>query len=230
MEALIPTTALLWMILSLIVDISVYRNTANQLYRFVPACMKVGIILMLILLNWLLPAPPVIEDGNSLLLVLAIITAMGIPIDVAVWFFCDGYPSKRKTRIFVGGIAVFIVVGFICGFLADGNHYRKTSTGSYHHYTFTAYSGKMTEDLRLSEPEPECRFIIDAEEGVLELLVTDEDGRVLYSGTPDNHSEFSVNGSGTIMFTITTHNFTGRLNADRIQPEIIAPKETEGNP
>ena len=226
MEALIPT-ALLWMALSLIVDISVYRNTANQLYRFVPTFVKVGIILMLILLNWLLSAPPVIEDGDSLLLILAIITAMGIPIDVAIWFFCDGYPSKRKTRIFVGGIAVFIVVGFICGFLTDGNHYRKTSTGRYHHYTFTKYSDKMTETLRLNETESECHFSIEAEEGVLELLVTDEDGRILHSGTYDVPAEFSVNAEGTIMIDITAQDFTGKLDADRIRTEIGESTETE---
>ena len=85
----------------------------------------------------------------------------------------------------------------------------------------------MTETLRLNETESECRFSIEAEEGVLELLVTDEDGRVLHSGTYDVPAEFSVNAEGTIMIDITAQDFTGKLDADRIRPEIGESTETE---
>ena len=229
METLLPLAAFLWMVLSLIVDISVYKNNEIQLIRFIPAFLKIGITVILIMLNWLLPSPPVVEDGQPLFLILAILIAMGIVIDVLVWFFCEGYPTRQKCLIFCIGIAVFMVICFICS-SAEGNYYRKTSTGRYHHYTFTKYSDKMTETLRLNETESECRFSIEAEEGVLELLVTDEDGRVLHSGTYDVPAEFSVNAEGTIMIDITAQDFTGKLDADRIRTEIGESTETEETP
>ena len=59
METLLPLAAFLWMVLSLIVDISVYKNNEIQIIRFIPAFLKIGITVILIMLNWLLPSPPV---------------------------------------------------------------------------------------------------------------------------------------------------------------------------
>ena len=226
METLLPSAAFLWMVLSLIVDISVYKNNEIQFVRLLPAFLKTGIAVIMIMLNWLLPSPPVVEDGEPLFLILAILIAMGIVIDVLVWFLCEGRPSRQKTLIFCSGIAVFMVICMI-GIFTEGNYYRKTSTGGYHHYTFTGCSDQMKETLRLNGTESECRFSIEAEEGVLELLVTDEDGRVLHSGTYDVPAEFSVNAEGTIMIDITVQDFTGKLDADRIRPEISESTETE---
>lgn len=217
MHPLLQAACWSWLALCLIVDIILYRRTRNRRIRAIPALVKtIGSVLCFVV-NGSLSTPPMVDEKYSLLVVIGLLLMMAVLIDVWAWLFSDGFPTKRKMKIYACGIALCLVAALVYGLLFDNNFYRHTSSGSMEHYSFHAHTGECASTLKLYEDEPDCRITFDAEEGTLDLLVTDETGNILYSGTPEDPSEFIITTTGNIRITITTEAFTGKLHADRIE-------------
>lgn len=219
MEPIIYAIIWSWMILCVVIDVMIYRRTRSWLIRWIPAIVKLTAGGLCVLLNHLLPDPPMALEDAPLLYLVATVLLMGVVIDVWAWFFSDGFPSARKRWIYACGVGICILLGAIWILFTEGNSYRVTSSGGFRHYTFDAYTGEISKTLKVSDEGVDYRFTFDAEEGTLELLLRDEYGHILYSGTPEDPSEFTVTARGTIEINITTEAFTGILHADRIDPD-----------
>lgn len=218
MEPIIYAIIWSWMILCVVIDVMIYKRTRSWRIRWIPAIVKLTAAGLCFLVNFLLPDPPMVPENTPLLYAVAIVLLMGVLIDVWAWFFSGGLPTKRKLWIYACGVGIGILIGII-GLFAEGEGYRVSSSGGFRHYTFEMHTGEISKTLNYSEDEPEWCFTFDAEEGTLELLVTDESGHILYSGTPEDPSEFVITSTGTIRITITTEAFTGKLHADRIDSD-----------
>lgn len=219
MKAFFPVVGWSWVVFCVILDIRIYKKSRSWCVRSIPAVVKLFLAGLLVLIHFLLPDPPMLEPDVPTLPAFAILVGIGVLIDIWAWFFSDGFPSKRKRWIYACGVGICILLGVFGILFTEGNSYRVTSSGGFRHYTFDAYTGEISKTLKVSDDGVDYRFTFDAEEGTLELLLRDGYGHILYSGTPDDPSEFTVTARGTLEINITTEAFTGILHADRIDSD-----------